>query len=131
MPPKKAAVPKGPTTKTVNKEKMKVVEDRTFGLKNKNKSKAVQGYCKQVKSVIMDGGTKKVSERANLNLTRSFAIREESVPKKKPSTRLTPRRRRSTRRRPCSPRSSRVSSRSRPTPTVKVSCFLVSDLAPF
>ena len=60
MPPKKAA-PKGPTTKTLQKEKMKVVEDRTFGLKNKNKSKAVQEYCKQVKSTVMDGGTNKVS----------------------------------------------------------------------
>lgn len=40
MPPKKKD--KGPSAKTVNKEKQKVVEDLTFGLKNKNKSKAVQ-----------------------------------------------------------------------------------------
>lgn len=31
----------GPSTKTVNKEKAKVVEDKTFGLKNKNKSTKV------------------------------------------------------------------------------------------
>ena len=59
MPPKKQ--PKGPTAKTLQKEKMKVVEDRTFGLKNKNKSKVVQNYCKTVTTQVLDGGTKKVS----------------------------------------------------------------------
>ena len=38
MGPKKD---KGPSTKTINKEKAKIVEDKTFGLKNKNKSKVV------------------------------------------------------------------------------------------
>jgi len=46
MPPKKK--PEGPSNKTVNKEKAKVIEDRTFGLKNKTKSKVVQQYIKQV-----------------------------------------------------------------------------------
>lgn len=45
MPPKKKE-PKGPSNKTLQKEKAKVVEDKTFGLKNKNKSKAVQNYVK-------------------------------------------------------------------------------------
>jgi hypothetical protein len=47
MPPKKnkASVP---TNKTLEKEKKKVVDDKTFGLKNANKSKKVQGYIKQV-----------------------------------------------------------------------------------
>ncbi|KAJ9506511.1 hypothetical protein QJQ45_019621 [Haematococcus lacustris] len=40
MPPKVKA----------DKEKQKKVEDKTFGLKNKNKSKAVQNYVKQVTS---------------------------------------------------------------------------------
>lgn len=31
-----------PSKKTIEKEKQKVVEDKTFGLKNKNKSKVVQ-----------------------------------------------------------------------------------------
>jgi hypothetical protein len=49
MPPKKAPkAEKGPSAKTINKEKAKVVEDKTFGLKNKNKSKQVQAYVKQV-----------------------------------------------------------------------------------
>jgi len=47
MPPKKAQ-PKGPSAKTMQKEKAKLVEDKTFGLKNKNKSKTVQNYVKQV-----------------------------------------------------------------------------------
>ena len=47
MPPKKKE-PKGPSSKTLQKEKQKVVEDKTFGLKNAKKSKAVQSYIKQV-----------------------------------------------------------------------------------
>lgn len=39
MAPKKAA--DGPSKKTENKQKAKVVEDLTFGLKNKNKSAKV------------------------------------------------------------------------------------------
>jgi len=46
MPPKKK--PEGPSNKVINKEKSKVIEDKTFGLKNKNKSKVVQQYVKQV-----------------------------------------------------------------------------------
>ena len=46
MGPKKQD--KGPSTKTVNKEKAKIVDDKTFGLKNKNKSKVVQNYVKGV-----------------------------------------------------------------------------------
>ena len=38
MPPKE----KGPSKKTEQKAKAKVVEDLTFGLKNKNKSAKVQ-----------------------------------------------------------------------------------------
>ena len=60
MPPKKNTQ-KGPSAKTLQKEKMKVVEDKTFGLKNKNKSKVVQNYVKQVATQVMDGGSKKVS----------------------------------------------------------------------
>ncbi len=40
MPPKK----EGPTKKTELKKAEKIIEDKTFGLKNKNKSKVVQGY---------------------------------------------------------------------------------------
>jgi|TARA_B110001450_G_C17589114_1_gene468193 hypothetical protein len=39
MPPKKA--PQEPSKKSVNKAKDKLIEDKTFGLKNKNKSTKV------------------------------------------------------------------------------------------
>lgn len=39
--------------KTENKKKEKVVEDLTFGLKNKNKSKVVQQYVKEVTNKVM------------------------------------------------------------------------------
>jgi hypothetical protein len=45
MGPKPAAPKKGandPSAKSVNKAKDKTIEDKTFGLKNKNKSKVVQ-----------------------------------------------------------------------------------------
>lgn len=58
MPPKKNTQ-KGPTSKTLNKEKAKVVDDKTFGLKNKNKSKVVQSHIRQVTHQVMDGGDKK------------------------------------------------------------------------
>jgi hypothetical protein len=44
MPPKD----KGESKKTQNKKKEKIVEDLTFGLKNKNKSAVVQKYVKEV-----------------------------------------------------------------------------------
>ena len=38
----------GPSAKTIKKEKEKTVEDKTFGLKNKNKSKQVQKFISGV-----------------------------------------------------------------------------------
>lgn len=46
--------------KTENKQKAKVVEDLTFGLKNKNKSAKVQQYVKQVQHQVMHGAERKV-----------------------------------------------------------------------
>ena len=53
----------GPSAKTLKKEKEKQVEDKTFGLKNKNKSKQVQKYINGVTNQVMQGGTHKVSKR--------------------------------------------------------------------
>lgn len=59
MPPKPGKkAEKGPSAKTLNKEKAKVVEDKTFGLKNKNKSKVVQSYIKGVQTQVMHGQVK-------------------------------------------------------------------------
>jgi len=41
------------SNKTVQKEKEKKVEDLTFGLKNKNKSKQVQKFVESIKSTVM------------------------------------------------------------------------------
>jgi hypothetical protein len=60
MPPK--AQP-GISKKTEAKRQEKIIEDKTFGLKNKNKSKVVQSYVKsvanQVKQTIGKGGESK------------------------------------------------------------------------
>jgi hypothetical protein len=42
----------GPSKKTIEKEKKKIIEDKTFGLKNKNKSKSVQKQVQQVKNAV-------------------------------------------------------------------------------
>ncbi|ETV96290.1 hypothetical protein H310_10460 [Aphanomyces invadans] len=59
MPPKQQA-----SKKTVQKAKEKAVEDKTFGLKNKNKSKNVQNYIKQVAHQVK--GTSEREERKKL-----------------------------------------------------------------
>ena len=48
--------PEVPSTKTVKKEQEKIIEDKTFGLKNKNKSKAVQKFIKGVETKVKTGG---------------------------------------------------------------------------
>ncbi|ORX70635.1 hypothetical protein DL89DRAFT_218845, partial [Linderina pennispora] len=45
--------------KTQDKEKKKVIEDKTFGLKNKKKSKKVGEYVKQVEQQVMTSGSRK------------------------------------------------------------------------
>jgi len=50
MGPKKGGG--GESKKTAEKKKEKVIEDKTFGLKNKNKSKAVQNYIKGVEQTV-------------------------------------------------------------------------------
>jgi hypothetical protein len=56
MPPK--VKKEGETTKTLNKKKDKVIDDLTFGLKNKNKSKVVQKYCQEVTNKVKFDGVK-------------------------------------------------------------------------
>jgi hypothetical protein len=57
MPPKKKGTE--PTKKTVDKAKAKIIEDKTFGLKNKNKSNKVQKYVKDVEKQVKDRGVPK------------------------------------------------------------------------
>jgi hypothetical protein len=49
--------PKGNESKKVEKKKQdKIIEDKTFGLKNKNKSTQVQKYVKAVESTVKNKG---------------------------------------------------------------------------
>ena len=45
--------PKEKKNSTITKEKKSHVEDLTFGLKNKNKSKVVQKYVKEISDKVM------------------------------------------------------------------------------
>ena len=55
MPPKKEPASK----KTVQKKKQQAIEDKTFGLKNKNKSKKVQQQIQSIKKTIENSGDPK------------------------------------------------------------------------
>lgn len=55
MPPKKEK----PSKKAEQKKKTQAIEDRTFGLKNKNKSKKVQSYVQSVTTSVMNSGDRK------------------------------------------------------------------------
>jgi len=61
MPPKKGGT--APLSKSEQKKKVKVVEDKTFGLKNKNKSKSVQKYVKGVETQHLGAQKKRDEER--------------------------------------------------------------------
>lgn len=54
MPPKSA-----PSKKAEQKAKDKIIEDKTFGLKNKNKSAKVNQYIKQLEATVKGGNSKK------------------------------------------------------------------------
>lgn len=58
MPPKKA--PKAAGKKVTDKQKQKKVEDKTFGMKNKNKSAKVQNYIAQVEKSVSKNPDKAV-----------------------------------------------------------------------
>ena len=65
MPPKKG---QQTSSKTVDKQTKQVIEDKTFGLKNKNKSKKVQEYVKTVQKQATDGGAQK---KASIGLDKN------------------------------------------------------------
>lgn len=91
MPPKKKQPQ--PSDKNKAKAKAKAAEDKTFGLRNKNKSKKVQAHIDQVKSGV-DGGLakkkeadakrraeeKKASEEAKKEAAALFGVVQQKVP---------------------------------------------------
>ena len=52
-----------PSKKNQQKKQAKLVEDATFGLKNKNKSKKVQSFINQVEKGVKNSGPTKDSEK--------------------------------------------------------------------
>ena len=78
MPPKK---PGGgdPSKKVVQKKKQQLVDDKTFGLKNKNKSKKVQQQIESVKKNVMNSGDPKLRKQEEL---RQKAKAEDKLRKK-------------------------------------------------
>jgi len=59
MPPKKKAAGGGQSKKTELKKKAQTLEDKTFGLKNKNKSKKVQQFVQATQKSVMNSGDPK------------------------------------------------------------------------
>jgi hypothetical protein len=51
MPPKPQE-----SKKAVQKKKQSAIDDKTFGLKNKNKSKKVQSYVQSVEKNVLNSG---------------------------------------------------------------------------
>jgi len=74
MPPKK--VEKGPSKKVADKAKAKVIEDKTFGLKNKNKSKKVEKFIKGVHQQVK-GTTKKAETDKFLEKQQKEDLKEK------------------------------------------------------
>eukprot|EP00567_Pseudictyota_dubia_P016602 CAMPEP_0197451406 /NCGR_PEP_ID=MMETSP1175-20131217/28710_1 /TAXON_ID=1003142 /ORGANISM="Triceratium dubium, Strain CCMP147" /LENGTH=244 /DNA_ID=CAMNT_0042984111 /DNA_START=84 /DNA_END=815 /DNA_ORIENTATION=+ len=64
MPPKSKKKADAASKKALEKKKQKVIEDKTFGLKNKNKSKKVQQHIQSVTRNVMntDGRTQRENE---------------------------------------------------------------------
>lgn len=54
MPPKKKQ--QDASKKTVQKKKQQAIEDKTFGLKNKNKSKKIMNFVQSVERNVMNSG---------------------------------------------------------------------------
>lgn len=77
MPPKvkKPEVSK----KTIQKKKQQIVEDKTFGLKNKNKSKKVQQQIQSISKNVMNSGDPKMRK---LEEARKKAKEEAKLRKK-------------------------------------------------
>ena len=59
MPPKTKGGNQA-SKKTEQKKKQQVIEDRTFGLKNKNKSKKVQQYVQGVTKNVLNSGDRRL-----------------------------------------------------------------------
>ena len=72
-----------PSKKTEQKAKAKIIEDKTFGLKNKNKSAKVNKYVQQVTQQVQAGGTRKAQKEEEAKLLQKKLKKEEEERAKK------------------------------------------------
>ena len=81
MPPKPANKKGGnqPSKKALQKKKTAAIEDLTFGLKNKNKSKVVQKFVQAVEKSVNNTGDKR---QRQLEEQRAKAKAEQKLRKK-------------------------------------------------
>ena len=63
-------MPPGVSKKTVDKQKAKVIEDKTFGLKNKNRSAKVQAFVQSVAKSVKQGNPDERKHNAELEAKR-------------------------------------------------------------
>jgi len=80
MPPKKKAAADGASKKTLQKKKQQIIEDKTFGIKNKNKSKKVQQQIQSIAKNVMNSGDPKMrkleEQRAKAKAERKAKLKE-------------------------------------------------------
>lgn len=62
MPPKSKKKEQAASKKAEQKKKQKVIDDKTFGLKNKNKSKKVQQHIQSVTKNVMNSGDRRTRQ---------------------------------------------------------------------
>lgn len=67
----------GPSKKTENKVKAKIIEDKTFGLKNKNKSSKVGKFVAQVEAQVMSAGSRKAQKEEDAKKLARLQKKEE------------------------------------------------------
>ncbi|KAJ3432080.1 zinc finger ccch domain-containing protein [Anaeramoeba flamelloides] len=77
MPPKKKGKKKT-NQKQLNKKREKVIEDKTFGLKNKNRSSKVQKYITNVRSQVYGENTKHGRKKKQVAQKKKRAAKQRS-----------------------------------------------------
>lgn len=78
----------GPSKKTEAKAKAKVIEDKTFGLKNKNKSTKVSKYVAQVEAQVKGTGSRKAMKEEEAKAMARRLKKEEEERKKEEASLL-------------------------------------------
>lgn len=76
MPPKKTSSSAAPSKKTEQKKKEKIIEDKTFGLKNKKGAKQ-QKFISQIEKQVKSGGHHPLAAGANKKEEKEKKLKEQ------------------------------------------------------